>query len=82
MPTIIPTTMAIGIALKLPIKNIQAIPIPLLEATEMQKLSEILSIIFNQISANVIEAKRLSEIRDTLLPKLMSGEIDVSSVQL
>ncbi|MDD7209391.1 MAG: restriction endonuclease subunit S, partial [Lachnospiraceae bacterium] len=68
--------------LKLPIKNIQAIPIPLLEATEMQKLSEILSIIFNQISANVIEAKRLSEIRDTLLPKLMSGEIDVSSVQL
>lgn len=71
-----------AVQLKLPIKNIQAIPIPLLEATEMQKLSEILSIIFNQISANVIEAKRLSEIRDTLLPKLMSGEIDVSSVQL
>lgn len=28
------------------------------------------------------ENERLAEIRDTLLPKLMSGEIDVSSIQL
>lgn len=71
-----------AVQLKLPIKNIQAIPVPLLEPTEMHKLNEMLSIIFNQISANVIEIKQLSEIRDTLLPKLMSGELDVSDIDL
>ncbi|EKE49844.1 hypothetical protein B216_09226, partial [Bifidobacterium bifidum LMG 13195] len=34
------------------------------------------------IVANQEENKRLIEIRDTLLPKLMSGEIDVSKVDL
>ena len=31
---------------------------------------------------NVLQNKRLSELRDTLLPKLMSGEIDVSNIKL
>ena len=34
------------------------------------------------IAANRSENARLSELRDVLLPKLMSGEIDVSAVQL
>lgn len=71
-----------AVQLKLPIKNIQSIPIPLLESTEMQKLNEVLSVIFKQISLNVIEAKQLSQIRSTLLPKLMSGELDVSDIDL
>ena len=33
----------------------------------------------NQI-ANRIENKKLAETRDTLLPKLMNGEIDISEV--
>ena len=38
------------------------------KANDIQKL----------IDMNTIENKRLSELRDTLLPKLMSGELDVS----
>ena len=35
-----------------------------------------------QIRANVTEERCLETLRDTLLPKLMSGEIDVSKVEL
>lgn len=35
-----------------------------------------------QIAANASESESLAELRDTLLPKLMSGEIDVSKVDL
>ena len=31
---------------------------------------------------NDIQSSKLSELRDALLPKLMSGEIDVSDIQL
>lgn len=34
------------------------------------------------IDMNTIENKRLSELRDTLLPKLMSGELDVSDLNI
>lgn len=34
------------------------------------------------IVANSFECKRLSELRDTLLPKLMSGELDVSTLDI
>lgn len=38
--------------------------------------------IYNQIGANLIENQRLASLRDTLLPKLMNGEIDVSKVKI
>lgn len=38
--------------------------------------------LFAQIRLNEEQNKSLSSLRDTLLPKLMSGEIDVSAVQL
>lgn len=34
------------------------------------------------IQANEFENEHLSELRDTLLPKLMSGELDVSELDL
>ena len=37
---------------------------------------------FQEVLNNNIEILRLSTLRDSLLPKLMSGEIDVSAVQL
>lgn len=67
---------------KLPIKNIQAIRIPLLPRSELQSLNDILTTLFNQMSTNVAESKNLAGIRDSLLPKLMSGEIDVSVLNL
>lgn len=38
--------------------------------------------IYQSILNNTIENQRLAALRDTLLPKLMSGEIDVSDIQL
>ena len=38
--------------------------------------------IFSMILSKTRETKRLSEIRDTLLPKLMSGELDVSEIEI
>lgn len=38
--------------------------------------------IYEQIKANELESKQLEELRDVLLPRLMSGEIDVSKVDL
>ena len=69
-----------AVQLKLPIKNIQSISVPLLCDEELQSLNETLSTIFSQISANIVEMKKLADIRDTLLPKLMSGELDVSNI--
>lgn len=40
------------------------------------------STIFSQIFENGLENERLSVLRDTLLPKLMNGEIDVSEVKI
>ena len=37
---------------------------------------------FETILGNSIEIQRLVALRDALLPKLMSGEIDVSNIQL
>lgn len=71
-----------AVQLKLPIKNIQAIPVPLLPKSETESLNEVLLAVFNQIASNVTESKRLAEIRDALLPKLMSGEVDVSNLNI
>lgn len=71
-----------AVQLKLPIKNIQSICVPVLCDEEFHPLNEILSAIFSQISTNVLEIKKLVELRDTLLPRLMSGELDVSNIDL
>jgi type I restriction enzyme S subunit len=51
--------------------------IPLLSKEEQDKLSELFEKIDNQIFHNIKENKMLSTIRDTLLPKVMNGEIEV-----
>lgn len=71
-----------AVQLKLPIKNIQSIGVPVLCDEELQPLNEILSTIFSQISTNVVEIKQLADVRDTLLLRLMSGELDVSDIDL
>ena len=48
----------------------------------MLKFTDILEPIFNKLWANQVENKKLSSLRDTLLPKLMSGELDVSDIDL
>ena len=44
----------------------------------VRKFDVICQSIFSKIYANGLESERLSLLRDTLLPKLMNGEIDIS----
>ena len=46
------------------------------------KFDGVVSVIFKQILYNTRENEKLIQLRDTLLPKLMSGEIDVSKVEI
>ena len=46
----------------------------------LRKISDTLTSLRDNIVRNKKESRRLSQLRDTLLPKLMSGEIDVSDV--
>lgn len=49
---------------------------------DYSKIGNLLSPIYDMIIANRLENKRLAKLRDTLLPKLMNGEIDVSKVKI
>ena len=50
--------------------------------TEQLRIGSILHAIRMQTKANVDEIQNLSVLRDTLLPRLMSGELDVSELEL
>ena len=52
------------------------------DESTFQELSAILRPVFDGILANKIESLKLAEFRNLLLPKLMSGEIDVSKIGL
>ncbi len=49
---------------------------------DYRKIGKVLKPIYDLIIQNRLENLRLSLLRDTLLPKLMSGEIDVSKVDI
>ena len=61
--------------------DMASIQVPYSPTNSQTAVSEILSRIRFAIAQNQFESQRLAELRDTLLPKLMSGEIDVSAVQ-
>ena len=48
----------------------------------MNRFTDITNSIYKNISSNKYENSRLIQLRDTLLPKLVSGEIDVSKVEI
>ena len=63
-------------------QQIMTYPVVLPSEEELAGFNTIASPLLEQIYSNRAENKRLSTLRDTLLPKLMSGEIDVSAIQL
>jgi type I restriction enzyme S subunit len=48
----------------------------------LKPLDELVTALYQRISANIEEIIKLETLRDTLLPKLMSGELDVSNIDL
>ena len=63
-------------------KMIAAFEVPLANNDVIQTFSDFAWAVIPQIENNLLENERLAALRDLLLPKLMSGEIDVSAVQL
>lgn len=55
--------------------------LPSFDKHTLELFKEIVSPMFLKMRYNSLENMRLAELRDALLPKLMSGEIDVSAVQ-
>jgi len=57
-------------------------PISIPSDTKLKQFNSIADPLFSQIESNKKENIKLSTLRDTLLPKLMSGEISVEEVSL
>ena len=54
----------------------------IVESDDPQKAENTSKMFYAQIDKNVIENQRLVALRDSLLPKLMSGELDVSNIEI
>lgn len=63
-------------------KDFMEFEFPMPSPYEMKHFDEITQPMFTKIVENLEINKRLSELRDTLLPRLMSGEIDVSDIEI
>ena len=62
--------------------EINSIEIKVPSSEKMEEIASILDPIFSQMELNILENESLTELRDILLPKLMSGELDVSDIDL
>lgn len=48
----------------------------------LKPLDEVVTALYKQVSSNISENTYLEELRESLLPKLMSGELDVSDIEI
>ena len=62
--------------------NLRSIQVVVPPQPELDAFNEMIRPLFDQIRQNQGQNKALASLRDALLPKLMSGEIDVSDIQL
>ncbi len=63
-------------------KDYDAFEFALPDVSTLDKFDALTTPMIHQIVSNCFENKRLAAMRDTLLPRLMSGEIDVSNIRL
>lgn len=63
-------------------QHIADMPINTTNASDINSFTQIVTPLFNIIGSNKAENIRLSQMRDTLLPKLMSGELNVSDIDI
>ena len=66
----------------LSLTTIKSLPIALLDKKTMEQYDELVRPLFAMMKNNEEENRKLSTLRDSLLPKLMSGELDVSDIEL
>ncbi len=63
-------------------QNVENLDIVIPAYTHLMKYQNTVCGIYEMIANNCFENDRLSSVRDTLLPKLMSGELDVSDIEI
>lgn len=63
-------------------KHIAEMPMGNFEHSDVEKFTEIVTPMFEIRGRNLKESERLASIRDTLLPKLMSGELKLNEVNV
>ncbi len=63
-------------------QHIASLPITDIIQTEISNFTDTVTPMFATIGHNKEENRRLATLRDTLLPKLMSGELDISEINL
>lgn len=62
------------------ILNAMEVVIP--SASALEEFESLVAPMYESMGTNAVQSQTLSKMRDSLLPKLMSGKIDVSAVQL
>lgn len=67
---------------ELPRDRVKSMELSLPDNESLRKFNEIVFPMTSAIVSNQEENLRLSQLRDSLLPKLMSGELDVSDIDL
>ena len=67
---------------ELPRDRVKAMELPLPDEDTISKFNELVIPMTSTVISNQEENARLSQLRDALLPKLMSGELDVSDIDL
>ena len=63
-------------------KIIKGMPFVVPTDEEIIEFHRLTAPMFAKIKANQTETSNLTKLRDTLLPKLMSGELDISNIDL
>lgn len=64
------------------VEILNRIPLVIPSNNVFEDFNRIVSSLFSQMDNNIKEIHHLTTLRDTLLPKLMSGEIDVNEVEI
>ena len=67
---------------ELPRDRVKAMELPLPDEDTLSKFNELVIPMTSTVISNQEENARLSQLRDALLPKLMSGELDVSDIDI
>lgn len=67
---------------ELPHERVKAMELPLPDESTLSRFNELITPMTQAIVKNQHENIRLGELRDALLPRLMSGELDASDIDL
>lgn len=63
-------------------QNVESLDILVPTAVDLDKYCNTVHNLYEMITTNCFENEYLTSLRDTLLPKLMSGELDVSDIEI